>query len=159
MTKKAYDYLLTISGVICCYAMIKSFFFIQTRPVRTDVIQGIFVGFGLALATAKITAKLKSTKVNGWSTLFRLSVPATLTDVSYVPTYSHSYQSNGKLLYRVVPVPDAIQKIKDGTEPFLTAQDLPTLEQVFDQTSKMLGTGFRCTSLSDHFPLPIKRAL
>ena len=62
----------------------------------------------------------------------------TLTDVSYVPTYSHAYQNNDKLQYRVVPVADTIRKIKDGTEPFLTTQDLPTLEQVFDQTSKML---------------------
>jgi len=64
-----------ISGVICSYVMIKSLFFIQTRPVRTDVIQGILVGFGLALATAYITSKIKSTKVNGWTTMFGLGVP------------------------------------------------------------------------------------
>ncbi|MDR3587219.1 MAG: DUF1214 domain-containing protein [Desulfosporosinus sp.] len=75
MTNKAYNYLVTISGVICGYAMIKSFFFIQTRPVRTDVIQGILVGYGLALVTAQITAKLKGTKVNGWTTMFGLSAP------------------------------------------------------------------------------------
>ena len=75
MTQKAYNYLLTISGLICAYVMIKSLFFIQTRPVRTDVIQGILVGFGLALVTAKIIGKLKATKGNGWTTMFRLSVP------------------------------------------------------------------------------------
>ncbi|MDR3543613.1 MAG: DUF1214 domain-containing protein [Desulfosporosinus sp.] len=75
MTNKAYNYLLTISGVICGYVLIKSFFFIQTRPVRTDVIQGILVGFGLALFTAQIIAKLKASKVNGWITMFGLSVP------------------------------------------------------------------------------------
>ena len=75
MSKKAYNYLLTISGVICGYVMIKSFFFIQTRPVRTDVIQGILVGFGLALITAQITANLKAKKVNGWTTMFGLSMP------------------------------------------------------------------------------------
>lgn len=75
MSSKAYKYLLTISGIICGYVMIKSLFFIQTRPVRTDVIQGILVGFGLALVTALITAKLKATKVNGWTTMFGLSVP------------------------------------------------------------------------------------
>ena len=74
MSSKAYKYLLTICGVICGYVMIKSLFFIQTRPVRTDVIQGILVGFGLALVTALITAKLKATKVNGWTTMFGLSV-------------------------------------------------------------------------------------
>jgi len=68
----------------------------------------------------------------------------TLTEVSYVPTYSHSYRSNGKLQYRVVPVEATIQKIKDGTEAVLTTQDLPILEEVFEQTRKMLGDSFIC---------------
>ena len=75
MTKKAYNYLVMISGVICSYVMIKSFFFIQTRLVRTDVIQGIIVGFGLAIATAYITSKIRSKKVNGWSTMFGCGAP------------------------------------------------------------------------------------
>ncbi len=75
MSKKAYNYLVLVSGLICCYVMIKSVFFIQTRLVRTDVIQGILVGFGLAIATAYITSKIKSTKVNGWSTMFRCCEP------------------------------------------------------------------------------------
>lgn len=75
MTKKAYNYLVIISGVICSYVMIKSFFFIQTRLVRTDVIQGILVGFGLAIATAYLIAKIKSTKVNGWSTMVGCGEP------------------------------------------------------------------------------------
>jgi hypothetical protein len=75
MNKKAYQFIVMISGVICGYVMIKSLFFIQTRPVRTDVIQGILVGFGLALATALIIGKLKSKKVNGWTTMFGLSMP------------------------------------------------------------------------------------
>jgi len=66
MSSKAYKYLVIISGVICAYVLIKSLFFIETRLVRTDVIQGIIVGFGLALAMAQITAELKTSKVNGW---------------------------------------------------------------------------------------------
>lgn len=75
MTSKAYNYLVIFSGVICSYVMIKSFFFVQTRLVRTDVIQGILVGFGLAIATAYITAKIKSIKVNGWSTMLGCGAP------------------------------------------------------------------------------------
>ena len=75
MTKKAYNYLVIISGVICIYVIIKSFFFIQTRLVRTDIIQGILVGFGLAIATAYLIAKIKSTKVNGWRTMVGCGVP------------------------------------------------------------------------------------
>jgi len=75
MSSKAYKYLVIISGVICTYVMIKAIFFIQTRPVRTDVIQGIIVGFGLALATAQIIAQIKTSKVNGWVTMYRLGLP------------------------------------------------------------------------------------
>lgn len=61
------------------------------------------------------------------------------TDVSYVLTYSHAYRSNGKLQYRVVPVQETIQKIKDGIEPFLTPQDLPALKKVLEQSENVLG--------------------
>jgi hypothetical protein len=76
MSSKAYKYLVTVSGVICAYVMIKSLFFIETRPVRTDVIQGILVGFGLALATAQFTASRNASKVNGWTTMLKLGAPA-----------------------------------------------------------------------------------
>jgi len=55
--------------------LIKALFFIQTRLVRTDIIQGILVGFGLALATAQIIAQLKTSKINGWVTMYKLSLP------------------------------------------------------------------------------------
>lgn len=62
-----------------------------------------------------------------------------LSKISYEATYSHPYRSNGKLQYRVVPVLETIQKIKAGTEPVLTHQDLPVLEKVLEQTRKQLG--------------------
>jgi len=75
MSSKAYKYLVLTSGMICAYVLIKSLFFIEIRLVRTDVIQGIIVGFGLALATAQIIAQLKTSKVNGWVTMYRLGLP------------------------------------------------------------------------------------
>lgn len=79
MTRKTYNYLVIISGVICVYVIIKSFFFTYTRLVRTDVIQGILAGFGLGIATAYITAKIKSTKVNGWNTMLNCNTPGNST--------------------------------------------------------------------------------
>ena len=75
MSSKAYKYLVMISGIICAYVLIKSLFFIEIRLVRTDVIQGIIVGFGLALATAQVIAQVKTSKVNGWVTMYRLGLP------------------------------------------------------------------------------------
>jgi hypothetical protein len=75
MTNKKYTLFLALIGVICGYVIIKSLFFVHVRPVQTDVIQGILVGFGMAIITAQITAKIKGTKVNGWTTMYGLGVP------------------------------------------------------------------------------------
>jgi hypothetical protein len=75
MTKKNYALFIALIGVICGYVIIKVLFFIHTRPIHTDVIQGIFVGFGMAIVIAQIVAKIKSTKANGWTTMFGLGVP------------------------------------------------------------------------------------
>ena len=75
MPSKAYKYLVLVGGVICAYVLIRKLFIIQTVSVRNDVIQGIIVGFGLALATAQIIAELKTSKVNGWVTMYRLGLP------------------------------------------------------------------------------------
>ncbi|MFA0816630.1 MAG: DUF1214 domain-containing protein [Anaerofustis sp.] len=75
MSRKAYNYLIIVSGIVCTYVLIKSVFFIQTRLIRTDVIQGVLVGFGLAIATAYLISKFKSKKTNGWSTLYGCGEP------------------------------------------------------------------------------------
>lgn len=74
MTSKAYKSLYVLIGVICAYVMIKSLFFIQTRSVKTDVIQGILIGFGFAVVTAVVVAKWKTSTVNGWTTMSGLSM-------------------------------------------------------------------------------------
>lgn len=62
-----------------------------------------------------------------------------LSEVSYTPTYSHFYEANGKLNFRVVSVEKTIKKIKDGQEPFLTSEQLDDLEAVLLQTQSQLG--------------------
>src|SRR6266496_1473687 len=72
-------YLLVLNSVICGFFFIYSFvfvhFFTNSRTVRTDVVQGILIGFALAFVTAQIYARIKATKVNGWITMFGLGEP------------------------------------------------------------------------------------
>ncbi|BFT70814.1 DUF1214 domain-containing protein [Paenibacillus sp. P36] len=75
MTNKKYALFLKLIGVICGYVIIKSLFFVHLRPVYIDVIQGILIGFGMAIITAHIVAKFKGSKVNGWFTMFDMGVP------------------------------------------------------------------------------------
>jgi hypothetical protein len=74
---KTYTYLITIVGVVCAYFLIRLLFFtdLSTRTVRSDVIQGILIGAGLAFVTAQTYGRIKATKVNGWVTMFGCGEP------------------------------------------------------------------------------------
>ena len=75
MPGKSYKYLVLVGGAICAYVLFRKLFIIHTITVRNAVIQGIVIGFGLALFTAQIIAELKTSKVNGWVTMYRLGLP------------------------------------------------------------------------------------
>ncbi|WP_298200394.1 CapA family protein [Desulfosporosinus sp.] len=68
-----------------------------------------------------------------------------LKNVSYTPTYSHSYLDKGRRRFRVVAVEDAIRKVQEGKDPYLKSSDLAVLKQVLAQTQKQLGTPFNQT--------------
>lgn len=74
---RTYTHLVTLVSVICVAFIVRLFFFthLSSRTVRSDVVQGILVGIGLALATAQVYGRLKATKVNGWITMFGCGVP------------------------------------------------------------------------------------
>jgi hypothetical protein len=67
MTRRVYTVWVALAGVICVYVAIRSFFFVPIRPVRTDVVQGVLVGFGLAIVAAQMTATITTPRVNGWT--------------------------------------------------------------------------------------------
>jgi hypothetical protein len=73
---RTYTYFIALVGVVCVVFIIRLFFFIDlsSRTVRSDVVQGILIGIGLALATAQVYARTKATKVNGWITMYGLGV-------------------------------------------------------------------------------------
>nr|WP_289710978.1 CapA family protein [Desulfosporosinus nitroreducens] len=73
-----------------------------------------------------------------------------LKNVSYTPTYSHSYLDKGRRRFRVVAVEDAIRKVQEGKDPYLKSSDLAVLKQVLAQTQKQLGTPFNRTEESSN---------
>jgi hypothetical protein len=75
MSRTSTTYLATLTGVVCVYFLIHTFFFAHARTVRNDVVQGILIGAGLAFVSAQVYARIKATKVNGWITMFGLGVP------------------------------------------------------------------------------------
>lgn len=65
-----------------------------------------------------------------------------LQEVTYTPTFSHYYTVQGSRKFRVVPVEETINKIKQGKEPYLNTGDLPLLQSVLSTTRSRLGPGF-----------------
>jgi hypothetical protein len=72
-------FLAVLDGAICVFFIIHGFFlghfFVHSRTVRLDAMQGFLIGVGLAFVTTQAYAGIKATKVNGWVTMFGLGVP------------------------------------------------------------------------------------
>lgn len=75
MSGRAFKIFLTLIGVVCGYVVIKRFVSPDSLTLRNALIQGLFVGFGLAVVTVAILARLKSTRVNGWITAVGCGLP------------------------------------------------------------------------------------
>ena len=77
MNNRTSTFLAIVVGAICGLFIIRLFFFtdLSLRTMQSDVVQGFFIGFGLAFVTAQIYARIKATKVNGWITMFGLGEP------------------------------------------------------------------------------------
>src|SRR5437868_4860431 len=72
---RRYFYLAAVDGLICAYFIVRLIFFPDSRTLRSDLLQGVLIGFGLAFVSAQIFARIKATKVNGWITMFGCGVP------------------------------------------------------------------------------------
>jgi hypothetical protein len=77
MSDRTYKIFMTLIGVVCGYVVIKRFFSPDSLTLRNALIQGFFVGFGLAVVTIEIFARIKIARINGWVTAFGCGLPAT----------------------------------------------------------------------------------
>jgi hypothetical protein len=75
MSEKTYAYFTTLMGAVCGYVVIHRFFFPAPLTLRNALVQGLFVGWGFAVVTVEIIARVKATKVNGWTTIFGCGEP------------------------------------------------------------------------------------
>jgi hypothetical protein len=66
---------MTLIGAVCGYAVIRRFLDPDALTLRNALIQGFLVGFGLALVTIEILARIKMTRINGWVTAFGCGLP------------------------------------------------------------------------------------
>src|ERR1700730_3354413 len=75
MSDRTYAIFMTLIGAVCGYVVINRFFSADSLTLRNALIQGFFVGYGLALVTIEIVARIKITRINGWVTAFGCGLP------------------------------------------------------------------------------------
>lgn len=75
MSQRIYTIYVTFIGVVCIYVIVRSILFADALTLRHALIQGALVGFGLAVVTVEILARVKATKVNGWASAFDCGLP------------------------------------------------------------------------------------
>jgi hypothetical protein len=74
---RTYRYFIAIVGVVCVVFIVRLLFFtdLSARTEQSDVVQGVLIGVGLALAIAQVYGRIKGTKINGWITMSGCGVP------------------------------------------------------------------------------------
>jgi len=68
-----------------------------------------------------------------------LSGKTELQSFDYTPTFSNSYMDKGKENFRIIPVPETIQRIKAGQDPYLHADSIPLLEDILQDCDDKMG--------------------
>jgi len=70
MNSRTYTILTALIIAAFCFVIINSFFLNPgSRTVRNDVLQGLLLGFGMAFVTGRVYARIRTRKVNGWTTM------------------------------------------------------------------------------------------
>jgi hypothetical protein len=76
MSQRIYTIYVTLVGLVCAEVAIRYIVFPESLVLHNALIQGFFVGFGFAVVTVEILAKVKATKTNGWVTAFGFGLPS-----------------------------------------------------------------------------------
>ncbi len=77
MSARTYSYLAVVIAGVIVYFAVNSILSPVPRNLFQDVVQGFFIGFGLAYVTLQVLGRLKSTHVNGWTTMAKCGEPGT----------------------------------------------------------------------------------
>jgi len=75
MSGRTYAYYMAFIGAVCGWVVIRWSVSPASLTLRNALVQGFFVGFGLAVVTIEIVARVKASRINGWITIFGCGEP------------------------------------------------------------------------------------
>ena len=75
MSERAYAYFTALIGVVCGWVVIRWAFSPASLTLRHALVQGVLVGWGMAVVTVEILSRIKAARCNGWITIFGCGEP------------------------------------------------------------------------------------
>jgi hypothetical protein len=72
MSARTYAYYMALVGLLCRWVVIRRSLFPASLTLRNALVQGFFVGFGLAVVTIEIVARVKATRIKWLDYEFRV---------------------------------------------------------------------------------------
>lgn len=76
MSDRVFGIYVMLIGAVCGYVAIRHVVSPDSLTLRNALVQGFFVGFGLAVVAIEALARMKIVRVNGWVTAFGCGVPS-----------------------------------------------------------------------------------
>ena len=75
MSERIYAYYMTFIAAVCGWVVIHRLAFPASLTLRSALVEGFLIGFGLAVVTIEIIARVKAARINGWITIFGCGDP------------------------------------------------------------------------------------
>jgi hypothetical protein len=75
MSDKTFRSFVIFIAVVCGYSVIRRFIAADALTLRQALVQGVLVGYGFAVVTIEIVARLKMVRTNGWVTAYDCARP------------------------------------------------------------------------------------
>jgi hypothetical protein len=76
MSDRTFRIYTLLIAAICVSVVIRHFMTADALALRNALVQGVFVGYGLAVVTIEILARLKMVRINGWVTALGCGLPS-----------------------------------------------------------------------------------
>ncbi len=75
MSERTYAYFTAFIAAVCGWVVIRWSFSPASLTLRNALVQGVLVGWGFAVVTVEILARVKATRINGWITIYGCGEP------------------------------------------------------------------------------------
>ncbi|HEY3744279.1 MAG TPA: DUF1214 domain-containing protein [Bryobacteraceae bacterium] len=75
MSERTYGYFTTLIAAVCGWVIIHRSLSPASLTLRNALVQGVLIGWGLVVVTVEILARVKATRINGWTTIYGCGDP------------------------------------------------------------------------------------